>query len=59
MIVWLLSPFLLSVNNTLQSSGNKDGSTYENQALKYTTLTKEWIKVIILSINAEKNFDKI
>ena len=39
------------------SQVHKDGSTYANQLLSYTILTK--VKNMIISIDAEKTFDKI
>ena len=41
------------------SQVHKEGSTYGNQSTSYTTLTKEKSKNHIISIDAEKAFDKI
>ena len=42
------------------SQVHKDGSTYANQAMSYTTLTKEKQKNhVIISIDADNAFEKI
>ena len=41
------------------SQVHKDGSTYANQSASYTTLTKEKSNHMIISIDAEKAFDKV
>ena len=41
------------------SQVQKDGSTHANQSMLYTTLTKEVKNHMIISIDAEKAFDKI
>ena len=38
---------------------HKDDSTYTNQSMQYTTLTKKVKNYMIISTNAEKAFDKI
>ena len=41
------------------SQGDRDGSTYTNQSMWYTTSTKAKTKHMIITIDAEKAFDKI
>ena len=41
------------------SQVHKDGSTYANQSMLYTTLTKEKPKTMIISIDTEKPFNKV
>ena len=57
------------MNNTLKGShttikwglsqGCKDGSISKNQLMLYTMLTRQKIKIMIISIYVEKAFDKI
>ena len=37
----------------------QDGSTYANQSMSYTTLTKKVKNHMIISKDAEKSFDKV
>ena len=41
------------------SQVHKDGSTYANQSTSYTTLTNDVKNHTIISIDAEKAFDKV
>ena len=41
------------------SQVQKDGSTHAHQSMLYTTLTKEVKNHMIISIDAEKAFDKV
>ena len=47
------------IENLDSFQGHKDGSAYANQSKRYTTLTKGTTNHMIISIDAEKAFNKI